>query len=406
MTRPGRSAASMPWVYPAGGAANPRAPCARRLGSVRVPNPCEEHAMYQPTQPLPPRLAPPIPPPAQVRGSMPVLVPHLVWEAVLLVLVVGVSVVATARVPVFEGDGLWWLVATVGLLATGLALSLRTGTPNLAVGGVALLSATLHVVLVTEVGMPWLVAALLVLLVSVVVGLGLGLVVGLTSAPAWAVSLAGLALVQGVALGLFQQGAVAGTDQAPVRVAAVWFGLFLLISLAGGGLWAIPPVRRLLGADRSSTDPVRFRAARLVPALVGLGVSSVLAGLSGLASVVRLGAVTAPAINLELTLLALAAVLVGGVSVFGGRGGVAGTVLGTILLTVIVQWVDIEWQNLVDGRVGWGLSATWLIIGLAILAGIGVSRALEAMAANRPMVSAAPAPAPGSGRSGGSGDPA
>ncbi|MGH3679300.1 MAG: ABC transporter permease subunit [Natronosporangium sp.] len=337
--------------------------------------------MYQPPPPPAPPLAPP---PVRPRGSVPVLVPHLVWEAVLLVLVVGFSVIAAARTPVFQGGGLWWLVATVGLLATGLALSLRTGTPNLAVGGVALLSSALYLVLVADAGMPWPVAAMVALAGSVAVGIGLGLVVGLTSAPAWAVSLGGLALLQGAVLTLFQRGAVIGGDQVPVRSEAAWFGLFVLISLAGGGLWAVPQVRRLLGADRSGTEPVRFRAARLIPAVVGLGVSSGLAGLSGLASVVRLGAVVTPAVLLDLTLLALAAVLVGGVSVFGGRGGVAGTVLGVMLLTVVVEWVGIEWRNLVEDSTGLGRSATWMIVGLALLAGIGVSRALEAIVPARP----------------------
>ena len=52
----------------------------------------------------------------------------------------------------------------------------------------------------------------------------------------------------------------------------------------------------------------------------------------------------------------VAAVVVGGTSLLGGKGGVAGTVLGAVTLTVITNIMNImgvhtEWQNLVDGMI-------------------------------------------------------
>lgn len=368
--------------------------------------------MHQPPPPSPAAAPPPpaAPPPVRARGSVPVLVPQLVWEAILLVLVVGFAAVAAARTPIFESDNLWWLVATTGLLATGLALSLRTGTPNLAVGGIAGLTAALHVLLSGEAGWPWPLAAGLALLVSVLVGLVLGLIAGLTSAPGWAVTLGGLAVVQGVALGLTEGGIVADPDGSPVGTVAIWFGLFLVVSLAGGGVCAIPPVRRLLAAHGSTAGPVRFRPARLVTALIGLGGSSALAGLSGVATVGWNGFVAPPAASLHAVLLALAAVLVGGVSVFSGRGGIAGTVLGTMLLAVILSWVSLEWRELAVAS-EWRQTAGWVVVGLAVLVGIGVSRALAAIAPDPPVApsgggAASPPPPPGGGSPGLSAGPA
>lgn len=333
--------------------------------------------MYQPVSP--PAVAPAFPPPPP-RRSLPVLVPHLIWEAVLLVLVVAVSAIAAARTPLFEGDGIWWSLAFIGLLASGLALSLRTGNINLAVGGIAALSGALYVVLLVEADLPPVVAALLALVTVIVVGVILGLVAGLTSAPAWAVSLAGLALAQGVALALVSDaGGYAVRDELPLlNRAAGWFAVFLVLSLGGAALFAVPAVRRFLG-DRAGTERVRFSGARLVGALVGFVGSSVLAGLAGIAFVTQLGAFFPESFNLLWLLLPLGAVLVGGVSAFGGRGGIAGTVLGVALVTVAWRWVDIE-LSLADADQWLNRSVPWLIVAFAILVGVGVSRVLAAPA--------------------------
>jgi ribose/xylose/arabinose/galactoside ABC-type transport system permease subunit len=282
----------------------------------------------------------------------------------------------------------------MGLLASGLALSLRTGTPNLAVGSIAALSAGLYVVLVDEAELAPLVAALLALVAVLLLGGLLGLVAGLTSVPAWAVSLGGLALAQAVAFAVIDDPAgVVLRDELPgLNRAAGWFTVFLVLSLGGAALFALPAVRRFFGA-RTGTGPGRFSGARLVGALVGFVGSSALAGMGGIALVSQLRFYAPGSFGLLWLLLPLAAVLIGGVSAFGGRGGIAGTVLGVALVTVTWRWVDIElalanvdrWLN---------QSVAWLIAGLVILAGVGVSRLLEALAPVLPPAPPVPLPSP------------
>jgi ribose/xylose/arabinose/galactoside ABC-type transport system permease subunit len=353
--------------------------------------------MYQPGSP--PAVAPPLPPPppppyGRPRRSLPVLVPHLIWEAVLLVLVVVVVATAAARTPLFEGDAVWWSLAAMGLLASGLALSLRTGTPNLAVGSIAALSAGLYVVLVNEAELAPVVAALLALVAVVLLGGLLGLVAGLTSVPAWAVSLGGLALAQAVAFAVIDDPAgVALRDELPgLNRAAGWLTVFLVLSLGGAALFALPAVRRFFGA-RTGTGPGRFSGARLVGALVGFVGSSALAGMAGIAMVSQLRFYAPGQFGLLWLLLSLAAVLIGGVSAFGGRGGIAGTVLGVALVTVTWRWVDFE-LVLADVDRWLNQSVVWLIAGLVILAGVGVSRLLEALAPVPPPAPPVPSPPP------------
>jgi ribose/xylose/arabinose/galactoside ABC-type transport system permease subunit len=319
-----------------------------------------------------------------------VVVPHLVWEGVLLLVTVAVAGAAAALSPVFTGDGLWWTMAYVGLVASGLALSLRTATPNLAVGGIAGAAGAGYAWLVAEGELAPLLAAVVVLIAAVVLGAVLGAVAGVTSAPAWAVSLAGLAATYAFAVAVLGPGGTPVAEQlpGPLDAAGTWFAVFLLLSLGGGGVLAVPSVRRLLGANRTTGgDAVRFTGRRLVGALVGFVGSSVLASLAGLALVVQLRVAFGGAGDLFLLFLGLGAALIGGVSVFGGRGGIAGTVLGVALLAVIVRWLDIE----LGADHPW---SRWVVVVVAILLGIGLSRLIEAVAPLTPATPVGPPPPP------------
>ena len=63
-------------------------------------------------------------------------------------------------------------------------------------------------------------------------------------------------------------------------------------------------------------------------------VSALLAALAGLLYV---GLIKAPSLSLvePLLLPSVAAAVIGGTSIFGGRGGYAGTILGALILTVL-----------------------------------------------------------------------
>ena len=62
-------------------------------------------------------------------------------------------------------------------------------------------------------------------------------------------------------------------------------------------------------------------------------ISSVLAGITGL---LYIGLIKAPSLSLAepLVLPSVAAAVIGGTSIFGGRGGYTGTIIGALILTV------------------------------------------------------------------------
>jgi len=93
------------------------------------------------------------------------------------------------------------------------------------------------------------------------------------------------------------------------------------------------------------------------------------AGLGGVAYALRLHASPSPT-GSSLTLLALATALLGGISVFGRRGGVAGVLLATLLLGSVQQIL------LLNGVSSW---VVFLVTGIALLAGLAASRLTETL---------------------------
>lgn len=296
------------------------------------------------------------------RGPLPTVLPDLIWEAVLVVIaivVTGLAVAAGGFTPAHVAPHF----AVLGFIATGLALSLRTGTPNLALTGQAAVGQLLYVVLVQH-NLPGLAAGALTVLAVGALGAVLALIAGLTGQPGWAVTLMGLAACYAIVFG-------SGTNVRLLPIEhdltpgylEVFAVLFILGSLAGGALWLLPPVRALLAP---ATEPVGV-GHRLVRAFIGLAGSSALAGLAGALTAGYNGASTA-GFDLVTLFVALGAVLLGGVSLAGRGGGVAGTVLGTyILATVTFMGIMHGWSSWVDSVVPalvamlLGLPAVWLL---------------------------------------------
>jgi ribose/xylose/arabinose/galactoside ABC-type transport system permease subunit len=323
--------------------------------------------MSHPPAPVAAPFAPPPPgaPPARSRGML----AQLGWEAILLIAVLGTAVVVAATGVLFQGAAPWFSLSAVGLLATGLALSLRTATPNLAVGAIAVLAGAVYAELAKD-GGGGLPAGIVAVVIALALGLVLAVIVGLTSAPAWAVTLGGMAVAQAVTFALLDgQTVPIGSRSGGTGTAVFWTLVFVAVSIGGGVLWLVPGVRKALGANRTTDDPVRFRPAKLVGALAGIGGSSLLAGLSGVVLVTYLGAAT-PGGGDNL-LVAAGAVLLGGVSAFGGRGGIAGTALAATLLVFanqgLIQTDAPRWV------------VFYLPAALAILLGVVVGRLLEAL---------------------------
>jgi len=92
--------------------------------------------------------------------------------------------------------------------------------------------------------------------------------------------------------------------------------------------------------------------------------SGAMAGLAAIVYLARLNSAEAD-IGEPLTLPAVAAVLIGGTSLFGGVGSLSGTLVGAIILALVLNGmnllaIDANWQPMVTGVVV--LLAVWIDI--------------------------------------------
>jgi ribose transport system permease protein len=114
-------------------------------------------------------------------------------------------------------------------------------------------------------------------------------------------------------------------------------GLFLFLPFAALLIWAQRRTGfgRLLYALGSNESAARLSGVRSWQVLFSLyALSGVIAGLTGL---LYLGVVKTPSLSLALPLdlPSVAAAVLGGTSIFGGRGGYGGTIVGALILTVL-----------------------------------------------------------------------
>jgi ribose/xylose/arabinose/galactoside ABC-type transport system permease subunit len=293
---------------------------------------------------------------------------HAVWEVLLLL---GVGAVAfllyredSAAIRGEGLDQLLVLAAGLGLLAIGASLTLRAGAPNLALGPIAIASA-LHFAEQGDRGV--LVAAAEAVVAAGLLGFLMALVVGVFHVPGWAVTLAGALAAM---VFIQQRGAPVNLqgDYDPTGQALYLFGGVAAVSVLGGLVGMIKPVRRAVGRFRPIGDPAERRGG-MAAVLTGgaLVLSSSLAAVGGILLVGGQDAPVVPSPGVDWTAFALGAALLGGASAYGRRGGVFGTILAAVLITLFLRYED---------AMDWDISLL-AIAGGVLLAGVVVTRVVE-----------------------------
>ena len=288
---------------------------------------------------MPGAVAPPRAPRALARW--PISGPTYGAVGALLVLVVANAIFT----PNFAtASNLWNIllqVSTVLLVAVGMTLVIATGGIDLSVGSVMAVAGAVAAVLL-EHGL--LVAVPAALAAAGAVGMLNGVIVARLRVQPIVVTLATLIAARGIAqvvsndgelvpirdaafhaLGRGHVGAVPG----PVIVA-------LLVVVAAALVLAWTPFGRYVLAVGGNRVAARLAGVPVGRTIVAVyAASAALAGLAGLIVASRLGASDAAKIGLNMELDAIAAVVVGGTALTGGRATILGTVVGALIMQVI-----------------------------------------------------------------------
>ena len=247
-----------------------------------------------------------------------------------------------------------WIANTVkfaiplALLAGCQTMTMLTGGIDLSVGTVATMAAFL--VATQAVGNPTGAAMAIALIPALLIGFANGIGVGVFRVHPLIMTL-GTSLIGVGCLQVYQRTVIGSGARIPDVLN--WLGTGLTWGVPNALLLFVPVAAFLLFVQRRTgfgrllyAVGDNERAARLsgvqywqvILALYML--SSVLAGITGL---LYMGLIKAPSLSLAepLVLPSVAAAVIGGTSIFGGRGGYAGTIVGALILTVLTTLLTI-----------------------------------------------------------------
>ena len=230
------------------------------------------------------------------------------------------------------------------LMARPMALIIITGEIDLSVASTAGLSAAVMGVLWHDQHWSMIAVVLACAVVGVLCGVINGVLITKIGLPSLAVTIGTLALFRGLALVVIGDNAVAdfpvalttwatssiGETGIPtvmiiVAVVVVIFGVLLHFTPFGRGLFA-------LGFSKEAADFVGIRVQR--SKLLLYVASGLVSSLAGVFWVLRYSSAQSDSVQ-GLELSVVAAVLLGGVSIFGGSGGIVGVVAGVLLIRTV-----------------------------------------------------------------------
>jgi ribose transport system permease protein len=240
-------------------------------------------------------------------------------------------------------------VAMYGILGIGMTFVILTRGIDLSVGSTVALTGVSGALLLAG-GLPIPLMIIACLLLGVGIGAANGLAVSLWRIPPFITTLGVMVMVRGFALMLADGGTV---NPGAAGDAFFWLGggfllgvptpiyVFIVVCVAAAVVLGLTPFGRAVYAVGSNEE-----AARLSGINVGLvtfavyAICGLLAALSGLIFLSRLS-VGDPNSGLGLELEAITIAVIGGTSLFGGEGGVLGTVGGAMVLAIIANVLNL-----------------------------------------------------------------
>lgn len=326
----------------------------------------------------------------------------LTREAAIIGILLLVIVVSLATVRNFDSPlTVTYLlrdIAPILLIALPMTLIIITEEIDLSVASIVGLS-SVTVGVLTQAGWPFEVAALAAIVVGLVAGAINGFLVTVVGLPSLAVTIGTLALFRGIAVGLLGTEAVTEfpetwTDLAkanipgtplplimvPFAVLAIVFAVLLHLTPFGRSLYAIglnKEAAQFSGIDVARTKFVLFVLSGAVSGFAGVYFTLLYSNARG-----------ENAMGMELQIIA--AVLLGGVSIFGGRGALHGVIAGVLLIGTLGSALRLAGVTSDIINVITGVLLVLSVVSASLLAWLQ-SRRTAALGARRSARSSAPA---------------
>ncbi|HWU19853.1 MAG TPA: ABC transporter permease [Devosia sp.] len=256
-----------------------------------------------------------------------------------------------------------------GVLAIAATLVIITGGIDLSVGTLMTFCAVIAGVVLTYLGLPLPLGVVAAILAGTCVGLVSGTIIAKLKVPPFIATLGMMLILKGLSLVIsgtkpiyfndtpgFTQIAQGSLVGAIIPAIPVPNGVMILFLVAG--LAAFVLTKTALGrytfALGSNEEAVRLSGVNIDRWKIAVyATAGGICGVAGLLIASRLNSAQ-PALGQGYELDAIAAVVIGGTSLSGGRGTVIGTLIGALIISVLANGLRIlsvpqEWQTVVTG---------------------------------------------------------
>jgi rhamnose transport system permease protein len=260
------------------------------------------------------------------------------------------------------------LMSEVGLVALAMTFVIVTGGIDLSVGSILGLTAILFGIYWQSLGLPIPLAMLAAIASGTLAGFGNGFIITRFGVPPLIATLATLALYRGLAEGISQARSVRGYPEwffffGQGEVLGVPFQLWVLgiCTVIAAVILGMTPFGRATYAIGANETAARFSGIRVDS--VKLWIYTGAGFMSALAAVIFVSRVTTTRSDMGtgLELDVITGVVLGGTSIFGGKGTILGTALGLILIQALKNGLALS------GVKGDG---TIVVIGVVLIAAI------------------------------------
>ena len=291
--------------------------------------------------------------------------------ASLILLLVGFSIASPNFFQTSNIIAILQATSVNGILAVAATLVIITGGIDLSVGTAMTFCAVIAGVVLTYAGLPLPLGILAAIGAGALVGLASGTFVAKLKIPPFIATLGMMLILKGLSLVIsgtrpiyfndtpsfteISRGSIIG-DVLP------WLpvpnGVLILFLVAGATAYVLARTRlgRYCFALGSNEEAVRLSGVNVDAWKMGIyALSGAIVGIGGLVIASRLNSAQ-PALGLGYELEAIAAVVIGGTSLSGGRGTILGTLIGALIMAVLANGLRIlsvaqEWQTVVTGAI-------------------------------------------------------
>jgi ribose transport system permease protein len=269
-----------------------------------------------------------------------------------IVFLFAMSVVFALNSPVFltpvNIGNILTAASVLGLMAVGSTFVIASGLIDLSTAATMALSSVVCAWTVQNLQASGPVPILIATATGAVCGLATGLLINLTKAPSFIITLGMLSINRALAFILTNGIPIYGLDEKITSVAeAQWFGLsfpallmligmfsgYLLLSKTKFGAHTL-----LLGDSRSACEAMGVQVGQLRLAIFSL--AGCFSGLAGYIFMARTSSGD-PTAGMNYELIAITAVILGGANLFGGRAAIPGTLAGILCLVVLQNGLNL-----------------------------------------------------------------